>query len=47
MLYEVITRYYKLNGIAAELSVIADNEIVRVDRISRVRFYERPGTVRP
>ncbi|CAH0444159.1 hypothetical protein LMG10661_00685 [Ralstonia syzygii subsp. syzygii] len=40
-------RYYKLNGIAAELSVIADNEIVRVDRISRVRFYERPGTVRP
>ncbi|MRT01661.1 hypothetical protein GJQ57_23730 [Ralstonia pickettii] len=40
-------RYYKLNGRARQLSVIADGEVVHVDRIARVRFYERPGTVRP
>ena len=40
-------RYYRLNGIAKQLAVIADGEIVQIDRVSRVRFYERPGTVRP
>lgn len=40
-------RYYRLNGIARQLSVIADGEVVHVDRIARVRFYERPSTVRP
>ncbi|TPQ29982.1 pilus assembly protein PilL, partial [Cupriavidus pinatubonensis] len=38
-------RYYKFNGIAARLTVIADGSVVYVDRVPQVRFKERPGKV--
>ncbi|HBO77036.1 MAG TPA: pilus assembly protein PilL, partial [Cupriavidus sp.] len=34
-------RYYKFNGVSDHLTVIADGNIVRVDRLPEVRFYER------
>lgn len=34
-------RFYKFNGVADHLTVIADGNIVRVDRLPEVRFYER------
>lgn len=36
-------RHYKLNGIAQRLVVIADGEVVHIERVSSVRFYERAG----
>ncbi|CAG2155425.1 pilus assembly protein PilL [Cupriavidus numazuensis] len=38
-------RYYKFNGIAARLTIIADGSVVYVDRVPQVRFKERPGKV--
>ncbi|GLC91964.1 hypothetical protein Tamer19_13720 [Cupriavidus sp. TA19] len=38
-------RYYKFNGIAARLTVIADGNVVYVDRVPQVRFKEQPGKV--
>jgi len=38
-------RYYRFNGIAARLTVIADGSVVYVDRVPQVRFKERPGKV--
>ncbi|MFJ4291235.1 TrbG/VirB9 family P-type conjugative transfer protein [Cupriavidus sp. NPDC089707] len=38
-------RYYKFNGIAARLTVIADGNVVYVDRAPQVRFKEQPGKV--
>ncbi|MBP0623425.1 TrbG/VirB9 family P-type conjugative transfer protein [Cupriavidus consociatus] len=38
-------RYYKFNGIAARLTVIADGNVVYVDRSPQVRFKEQPGKV--
>lgn len=38
-------RYYKFNGVADHLTVIADGNVVRVDRLPEVRFYERAGGV--
>ncbi|MBN6205141.1 pilus assembly protein PilL [Ralstonia pickettii] len=37
-------RHYKLNGIAGRLVVIADGEVVHIERVSSVHFYERAGT---
>ncbi|RZT35412.1 pilus assembly protein PilL [Cupriavidus agavae] len=34
-------RFYKFNGVADHLTVIADGNILRVDRLPEVRFYER------
>lgn len=34
-------RYYKFNGISDHLTVIADGNVVQVDRVPEVRFYER------
>lgn len=34
-------RYYKFNGVSDHLTVIADGNVVRVDRLPEVRFYER------
>jgi len=38
-------RYYKFDGIAARLTVIADGNVVYVDRVPQVRFKEQPGKV--
>jgi len=38
-------RYYKFNGIAARLTIIADGSVVYVDRVPQVRFKERPAKV--
>ncbi|NOV26612.1 MULTISPECIES: pilus assembly protein PilL [Cupriavidus] len=38
-------RYYKFNGIAARMTVIADGNVVYVDRVPQVRFKEQPGKV--
>lgn len=38
-------RYYKFNGIAARLTIIADGSVVYVDRSPQVRFKERPAKV--
>lgn len=38
-------RYYKFNGVADHLTVIADGNVVRVDRLPEVRFYERAASV--
>ncbi|CAG9180258.1 hypothetical protein LMG23992_04187 [Cupriavidus laharis] len=38
-------RYYRFNGIASRLTVIADGSVVYVDRVPQVRFKERPGKV--
>nr|WP_315595556.1 pilus assembly protein PilL [uncultured Cupriavidus sp.] len=38
-------RYYKYNGVSDHLTVIADGNVVRVDRLPEVRFYERPASV--
>lgn len=38
-------RYYKFNGIAARLTVIADGNVVHVVRVPQVRFKEQPGKV--
>ncbi len=38
-------RYYKFNGVADHLTVVADGNIVRIDRLPEVRFYERAGIV--
>ncbi|MDK3022943.1 TrbG/VirB9 family P-type conjugative transfer protein [Cupriavidus taiwanensis] len=38
-------RYYRFDGIAARLTVIADGSVVYVDRVPRVRFKEQPGKV--
>ncbi|MFS8981449.1 pilus assembly protein PilL [Cupriavidus necator] len=38
-------RYYKFNGIAARLTVIADGNVVYVDRVPQVKFKEQPGRV--
>ncbi len=38
-------RYFKFNGIAARLTVIADGNVVYVDRVPQVRFKEQPGKV--
>lgn len=35
-------RYYRFKGISKHLTVIADGNVVRVDRLPEVRFYERP-----
>ncbi|MFC4524768.1 pilus assembly protein PilL [Cupriavidus pinatubonensis] len=37
-------RYYKFNGISAHLTVVADGNVVQVDRVPEVRFYERAVT---
>lgn len=37
-------RYYKFNGISAHLTVVADGNVVQVDRVPEVRFYEREVT---
>ncbi|TDF64889.1 TrbG/VirB9 family P-type conjugative transfer protein [Cupriavidus sp. L7L] len=42
---ELKDRYYKFNGIAARLTVIADGSVVYVDRVPQVRFKEQPGKV--
>ncbi len=34
-------RYFKFNGVSDHLTVIADGNVVRVDRLPEVRFYER------
>ncbi|ODV41532.1 hypothetical protein AWV79_35820 [Cupriavidus sp. UYMMa02A] len=36
-------RGYKHNGIAQRLTVMVGKEVVHVDRLPQVRFYERPG----
>lgn len=38
-------RYYKYHGVSDHLTVIADGNVVRVDRLPEVRFYERPASV--
>lgn len=38
-------RYFKFNGVSDHLTVIADGNIVRVDRLPEVRFYERAASV--
>ncbi|QCC05573.1 Pilus assembly protein PilL (plasmid) [Cupriavidus necator H16] len=42
---ELKDRYYRFNGIAARLTVIADGSVVYVDRVPQVRFKEQPGKV--
>ncbi|AEI83183.1 protein PilL (plasmid) [Cupriavidus necator N-1] len=37
-------RYYKFNGISTRLTVVADGNVVQVDRVPEVRFYERAVT---
>ncbi|QUN31797.1 TrbG/VirB9 family P-type conjugative transfer protein (plasmid) [Cupriavidus sp. KK10] len=37
-------RYYKFNGISAHLTVMTDGNVVQVDRVPEVRFYERAVT---
>ncbi|SDD57251.1 hypothetical protein SAMN05216345_11192 [Cupriavidus sp. YR651] len=37
-------RHYKFNGVSDHLTVIADGNVVRVDRLPEVRFYERPAS---
>lgn len=34
-------RYFKFNGVSDHLTVVADGNVVRVDRLPEVRFYER------
>ncbi|AOY97707.1 pilus assembly protein PilL (plasmid) [Cupriavidus sp. USMAA2-4] len=41
---ELKDRFYKFNGIAARLTVIADGSVLNVERSPEVRFYERHGS---
>ena len=38
-------RYFKFNGIAERLTVVADGRSVIVERVPEVRFYERKARV--
>lgn len=42
---ELKDRYYRFDGIASRLTVVADGQVVHVDRAPVVRFKEQPGKV--
>lgn len=42
---ELKDRYFKFNGIAERLTVVADGRSVIVERVPEVRFYERKARV--
>ncbi|WP_137884874.1 TrbG/VirB9 family P-type conjugative transfer protein [Ralstonia sp. 3PA37C10] len=42
---ELKDRYFKFNGIAQQLTVVADGSTVQVERVPEIRFYERKARV--
>jgi len=41
---ELKDKYYRHNGIASHLTIVADGQTLKIDRRPEVRFYERAGT---